>query len=73
MKRFFAVVAACALVAVTVLAPAGAAALPPATAGPGPLTVELDKTQDAIGLGQTLKFTSAVGNPGEDHQRRVGR
>lgn len=66
MRRFFAVVAASAVVAVTALAPASAGASSPAAAGPGSLTVELDKTQAAIGLGQTLKFTSTVGNPGAD-------
>jgi hypothetical protein len=66
MRRYFAVVAAGVLVAVTALAPAGAGASPPSAAGPGSLTVELDKTQAAIGLGQTLKFTSTVGNPGGD-------
>ncbi len=30
-----------------------------------PVTVELDKTQASIGLGQTLKFTSTVRNTGE--------
>jgi hypothetical protein len=34
-------------------------------AEPGPVSVELDKTQAGIGLGQTLKFTSTVRNPGE--------
>lgn len=63
MRRYFAVVAASAVVAVTALAPATAVASAPAAAGPSSLTVELDKTQAAIGLGQTLKFTSTVGNP----------
>ncbi|WP_433003640.1 hypothetical protein [Kribbella sp. CA-294648] len=66
MRRYFAVVATGVLVAVTGLAPAGAAASYPATAGAGTLTVELDKTQAAVGLGQTLKFTSTVGNSGAD-------
>jgi hypothetical protein len=33
------------------------------------VTVELDKTQAAIGLGQTLKFTSTVRNAGEQEVR----
>jgi uncharacterized repeat protein (TIGR01451 family) len=39
-----------------------AAALP--AAGP-PVAVELDRTQAAVALGQTLKFTTKVSNPGE--------
>jgi len=37
----------------------------PTAAGP-PVSIELDKTQAALGLGQTLKFTTKVGNPGEE-------
>jgi hypothetical protein len=36
------------------------------SSGAGPVSIELDKTQAAIGLGQTLKFTTKVGNPGEE-------
>jgi len=32
----------------------------------GPVSIELDKSQAAIGLGQTLKFTTKVSNPGEE-------
>jgi len=37
----------------------------PAAAEPGPVSVELDKTQAGIGLGQAVKFTSPVRNPAE--------
>lgn len=66
MKRYFAAVAATAVVAVTALAPATAGASLPMATWAGALTVELDKTQAAIGLGQSLKFTSTVGNPGTE-------
>ena len=66
MRRHFAAVAAIALVAVTALAPATAGLSLPTAVGAGTLTVELDKTQAAIGLGQTLKFNSTVRNPGAE-------
>ncbi len=59
-------------VAVVGLAPATAhasyptaVALSAAVAEAGPVTVELDRAEAAIGLGQTLKFKSTVRNPGE--------
>ena len=36
------------------------------SSGAGPVSIQLDKTQAALGLGQTLKFTTKVGNPGEE-------
>jgi hypothetical protein len=63
MSRFLATLAA----AVVVIGqpPGAATGMYPAAAEPGPVSVQLDKTQAGIGLGQNLKFTSTVRNPGE--------
>ncbi|ONI74038.1 hypothetical protein BWI15_11720 [Kribbella sp. ALI-6-A] len=37
----------------------------PATVGADPVAVTLDRAEASIGLGQTLRFTSQVRNPGE--------
>lgn len=64
--RFFVIpVASAVVVAAIGLTPLAAGAAPPTVAELGPVTVELDKTQAGLGLGQTLKFTSNVRNPGE--------
>jgi hypothetical protein len=63
MSRFLATLAAA--VAVVGQPLVAAAGMFPTAAGPGLVSVELDKTQAGIGLGQTLKFTSTVRNPGE--------
>ena len=63
MSRFLATLAA----AVVVIGqpPVAATGMYPAAAEPGPVSVELDKTQAGIGLGQAVKFTSTVRNPAE--------
>jgi hypothetical protein len=62
MNRFLATLAA----AVVVIGqPVAAAGTYQTAAEPGPVSVELDMTQTGIGLGQTIKFTSTVRNPGE--------
>jgi uncharacterized repeat protein (TIGR01451 family) len=52
-------------VAAAVVGPPCATAAYPTAVEPRPVSVELDKTQASIGLGQTLTFTSTVRNPGE--------
>jgi hypothetical protein len=44
----------------------GSSAAAASTAAGPPVAIELDKTQAALGLGQTLKFTTKVTNPGEE-------
>lgn len=63
----FAIVAAVALPGASAVAASGSttAADPAQVAVVDVVIVELDKTQAAIGLGQTLKFNSTVRNPGE--------
>jgi hypothetical protein len=63
MSRFLATLAAA--VVVVGQPTVAAAAMHPTAAEPGPVSVQLDKTQAGIGLGQNLKFTSTVRNPGE--------
>jgi hypothetical protein len=63
VSRFLATLAAA--VAVVGQSPVAAAGTFPTAAGPGLVSVELDKALAGIGLGQTLKFTSTVRNPGE--------
>jgi hypothetical protein len=65
MNRFRFLATLAAAVAVVGQSPVAMAGTYSTAAAPGPVSVELDKTQVGIGLGQTIKFTSTVRNPGE--------
>lgn len=63
MSRLLATLAAA--VVVVGQPPVAAAATYPTVTEPSPVSVELDKSRAGIGLGQNIKFTSTVSNPGE--------